>query len=315
MIPRVTWFVTHRCNLACDYCLTILPEQVTEELGPVGTSRIIDAICDLDPEVVILTGGEVTQRRDLRAILHQFSERDQDTVLVTNGTRGTKVLDIPHLRGISCSVDIEPSDVTWRHRTGAPDDRSHKSVTGAEVLIEAVARGFDATASVVAHRGNADDLPALIAWLSERGVASFVSVLHAGTEPGWRFRSRDTSEILTPEQAARLSVDLAVMHEQGFLILNDYGYLIGMAEHASALDWHCSVPSDLVVDSDGSILSCSDWWGDRCKRLTVFDREFTVEAWEEAWRADTAECSGCYWHCIYQAESGSSSRVPGGVGS
>ena len=313
-VKRSTWFLTHRCNLDCSYCLTIRDEQMTPEVDTADALLIAERIAALGPEVVVLTGGEVTSRRDLGVILSRFKELEQPTVVVTNGTR-PNVLDEPGLQGISCSVDVEPGNVTWKRRRDAPDDRAHKSVTGADLLLDAVGRGIDATASIVAHRRNAEQVPDLIRWLSARRVASFVSVLHAGKEAGWRFRSKDTDEVLLPEQATRLSRELVWLSEQAnALILNDPGYLRDIAFYGSTLDWHCSVPSDLVVDSDGSILSCSDWWGSRCKAMNLLSPDFDLNEWRVAWFADVDECEGCFWQCIYQAESEFSSRVPGKVG-
>lgn len=309
MIQRVTWYVTHICNLACTYCATVKPEQSTPDVDTAQALAIAQSICDLKPETVILTGGEPTVRQDLQNIIDVFTRNQQQFVLITNGTMPQRVWRLSGLQNVSCSVDVIANTATRRE---SENDQQWKSVTGVAMLREAKRHGLHATASIVAHRQNAEHIPALIEMLSRDGIVSFVCVLHGDhrdSNTEWRFRVKDNTLRLGHWQALDLSHKLTELYDKGALILNDPAYLHGIALFGADLNWHCTEAADLVVDSDGSIMTCSDWWGSECKALSLPDN-FDEQRWRSAFRNDNAKCPGCYWQCTFQAEAGASSFVP-----
>jgi hypothetical protein len=111
--------------------------------------------------------------------------------------------------------------------------------------------------------------------------------------------------MLTQAQAERLAAELVQAKRDGALIINGEDYLEGIARYGANLGWHCDPerPSNLVVDSDGSIMSCQDWWGDECKALNVLDPDFSLDRWAAAFDTDVRRCVGCYWNCTAHAES------------
>ena len=315
---RATWFMTHRCNIACSYCATILPEQVTDELDLEGTLDIAEALAAIGPEIVILTGGEALMHPHVQPVIDLFNRVGQEFVVITNATRP---LTVTGIKNISCSIDT--TDVPHRaRRADSGSDELYKSSWGWELLTTAADRGMVPTASIVAGRSNAYQVPALIEELAAQGITSMVGTLHQSPlQIGvhWRFRSQGDDATLLPEQAEWLSSALCALKDRGVPILNDRSYFVDMARHGAALDWHCDTPSDLMVDSDGSIMTCQDWWGAECKALNVRDavlgplwqRVRAIDQWCEDWtvahRVDNAKCSGCFWNCTHQAASDASS--------
>jgi MoaA/NifB/PqqE/SkfB family radical SAM enzyme len=317
MIPngptRATWFLTHRCNIACSYCATILPDQMTPDLDTIRETLAVAAgIVRLEPEVVILTGGEPTMHPHAQWVVDYLNAQRQEFVLITNATRPFKLTGV---RNLSASVDVD-DPTAWR-RVEAVTDEAYKSAHGLAFLADRKADGMDATASVVIGRHNAMAAPALVALMWERHrIPTMLSVLHEAKMLDlhqWRFRSRHAHAALTVAQAMWVSVELvayAELHPDA--ILNDVGYLTGIAHHGATLNWHCDTPSDLVVDSDGSVLTCSDWWGEECRALNVTgsDTAGWLDQWQAAHRHDNRRCPGCFWNCAYQAESAASSIRP-----
>lgn len=309
---RATWFLTHRCNLACSYCATIKAPQMTPEVDTETTLRIAEGIVACAPEVVIVTGGEATMHPDFAKVVWFFNGAGQEFVVITNATRRASLDGVTNL---SCSVDVE---VTARRRI-AVDDAEFKSGWGLKRLREHRDRGGKSTASIVITAHNFGHVPRLVATLSEEGIASMVGVIHLDTPPTihhWRMRAVTTvDDRLMPEAAAWVSDELVELKRGGARILNDESYLRGIATHGHALDWHCTTATDLVVDSDGSVLTCSDWWGPKCKDLSVLDARTDAGRFLDRWRAahhdDNQACPGCFWNCSFQAESESSSLTPG----
>lgn len=311
---RATWFVTHRCNLACDYCATILPGQATPEFENVeDTLTVAEAIASTGPEVVILTGGEPTMHPHIDRVVNFFNDAKQPFVMITNATRGRIPLGV---NDISCSVDV--NDMR-RRRVELMDDQSFKSGWGLDVLTRAVERGIRATASITITNRNVERVPDLVRECTHRGIQAMVGVVHRAPATDlhqWRMRSKGGIDLtLSKRDAVWIARELLLLKYDGWLILNDADYLAGIASHGSTLDWHCSIATDLVIDSDGSVLTCSDWWGPRCKALNVRDVFDDVDDWLFRWRSahsnDNQACPGCFWNCSVQAESTSSSLTIG----
>lgn len=304
---RVTWFLTHRCNLTCDYCATILPEQATPDSTDAELEAITAAVIAVGAEVVILTGGEAAMHPQAQRVVNAFNDAGQEFVLISNATWPRELYGV---RNLSCSVDV--ADVP-RRRVFTVNDQEYKSGVGYARLLRHVGEygPGSATASVTVSRANARRVPHLVHVLAEHDIASMIGVVHTslpGDPRPWRMRT-PVGLGLDQRAAQTVSAELVAMKDAGAPILNDRAYLEMIASHGATLDWHCTTASDLVVDSDGAILTCSDWWGPRCRGLNIVGLD--LDAWRAAHAADNAECSGCLWNCSVQAETTSSSLKVG----
>src|SRR4029077_13931945 len=52
----VTFYVTHKCNLACSYCTQKEPDVFSEELDTAGTLRVLKKI-RRETDSIVITGG------------------------------------------------------------------------------------------------------------------------------------------------------------------------------------------------------------------------------------------------------------------
>src|SRR5262249_2472766 len=57
----VTFYVTHKCNLACTYCTQKEPDVFSEELDTAGTMELLRRI-RRESDSIVITGGEPTPR-------------------------------------------------------------------------------------------------------------------------------------------------------------------------------------------------------------------------------------------------------------
>src|SRR6266852_3793721 len=53
----ITFYVTHKCNLACSYCTQKEPDVFSEELGTADTIRLLRKIRK-ESDSIVITGGE-----------------------------------------------------------------------------------------------------------------------------------------------------------------------------------------------------------------------------------------------------------------
>src|ERR1700724_1260891 len=64
----VTFYVTHKCNLACSYCTQKEPDVFSEELPTRETLRLLKRIRK-ETDSIVFTGGERTLRGDIEEIV------------------------------------------------------------------------------------------------------------------------------------------------------------------------------------------------------------------------------------------------------
>jgi MoaA/NifB/PqqE/SkfB family radical SAM enzyme len=88
-IPSVDWWITSRCNLACDFCYGPVPGRDPLELR----DGILEALAASSASVVTFCGGEPLLVRKIGDYAAALRDGSKSTVLNTNGTLLRKRLD------------------------------------------------------------------------------------------------------------------------------------------------------------------------------------------------------------------------------
>src|SRR6202163_1356584 len=83
----VTFYVTHKCNLACSYCTQKEPDVFSEELSTAETKRLLHRI-RRETDSTVITGGEPTLRPDIEELVEygRLRCKFRSLLLITNGT-------------------------------------------------------------------------------------------------------------------------------------------------------------------------------------------------------------------------------------
>src|SRR5260370_29907941 len=83
----VTFYVTHKCNLACSYCTQKEPDVFSDELPTRETIALLKRIRK-ETDSVVITGGEPTLRPDIEELVEaaRFECKYRSLLLITNGT-------------------------------------------------------------------------------------------------------------------------------------------------------------------------------------------------------------------------------------
>src|SRR5271166_1872572 len=83
----VTFYVTHKCNLACSYCTQKEPDVFSDELSTGETIRLLRRIRK-ETDSIVITGGEPTLRADIEELVDAagFYCKFRSVLLITNGT-------------------------------------------------------------------------------------------------------------------------------------------------------------------------------------------------------------------------------------
>src|SRR6266478_372779 len=83
----VTFYVTHKCNLACSYCTQKEPDVFSDELPTATTIGLLRRIRK-ETDSIVITGGEPTLRTDIEELVEaaRFECKYRSLLLITNGT-------------------------------------------------------------------------------------------------------------------------------------------------------------------------------------------------------------------------------------
>lgn len=100
--------LTRACNLRCDYCFNASGQRISGELDQFAWQRIIGASKTYGAESILLTGGEITVRKDAPDIIDYALASGLRTSILTNGFRlqdHSYTHLIPYLERVQISLD------------------------------------------------------------------------------------------------------------------------------------------------------------------------------------------------------------------
>ena len=83
----ITFYVTHKCNLACSYCTQKEPDVFSDELPKRETIALLKRMRK-ETDSIVITGGEPTLRPDIEELAEaaRFECKYRSLLLITNGT-------------------------------------------------------------------------------------------------------------------------------------------------------------------------------------------------------------------------------------
>lgn len=206
------WWITSRCNLACDFCYGPVPGKDPFELR----AKILKALTASSARVVTFCGGEPLLVRKIDEYAATLAESGKSTVLNTNGQLLRKRLDQGLRLGNFSMVGLSIE---------GPTPEIHRAMRGQRADLDEVIEaarlvckepGVDLKLATVLSRVNRDDLPALAVvvrdlapsvWriyeYSGRGVQNFGQQRHGlPDEKTFRRLVRAAADIAKPVKTA-----------------------------------------------------------------------------------------------------------------
>ena len=260
-IPSIDWWITSRCNLACDFCYGAEPAA-----DPVGLrEEILTAIEQSSAAVVTFCGGEPLIVRDIGRYARRLAGSAKRTVLNTNGSLLRKRLDQGldlAFAAVGLSIDGSTAAV-------------HRAMRGVKADLEEVLRaaqivadrpGVSLKIGTVVSAVNRDDLPSLAALVgclkpdiwrlyqySVRGVQNHGQRRHTLSEDEFRGLADQAARRATPVPTAPSSESQTA----GCLIVDPAGNVLqptgpGYISHGNCLkepidDIWARIPSPVTV--------------------------------------------------------------------
>jgi MoaA/NifB/PqqE/SkfB family radical SAM enzyme len=163
----VTFYVTHKCNLACSYCTQKEPDVFSDELNTAGTIELLRRIRK-ETDSIVITGGEPTLRTDIEEIVAaaRFACKFRSVLLITNGT----LLDrkpgiLQGVTGLVVSLDALATDPTNPLSKPAALPKVMENLALAKDRLSA----RRITISTVIEEWNIGEVERLLDWCGEQG--------------------------------------------------------------------------------------------------------------------------------------------------
>jgi MoaA/NifB/PqqE/SkfB family radical SAM enzyme len=308
----VQFYVTARCNLACEQCNIIYANSDVSEIDLRGVGRIAENLERIGVSIVLLTGGEPFARADLPEIVREFARRGIHVRMQTNGLATEKKIQAcieAGSRDISISLDSIRPDVQDRINGGVAGswERAIETVSTVNRIFPEDA--FAAFGCVLAPT-NLAYIPDLIRFATRIGW--YVSLVPAHTTTFDRplgFRSFDSAVRFEPEHfpLVRRTIDeVRRMRNEGFLLYDSDEYLEDMfrlvcgdrVRWRDRNDGVCDSPNlYFAISPNGDLAVCCDWRPG--KRFSVADENFPEIYRSESLRREiepiVSRCGGCLY--------------------
>ncbi len=309
----VQFYITARCNLACQQCNIIYANSDVREATLDEIKGIADNLAEIGTCVVLLTGGEPFARADLPEIIRAFTERHIHVRMQTNGLASEEAL--------TAAVEAGGHDISISLDTlvGSKQDYLNGEVSNswakAIKTIAAVTRvlppqkSFAALGCVLSHR-NLYDVANVLRFARRIGwYVSLVPAHIAQPHDPRGFRSYDQSLVFPPEKYPALEAEignLKRMKAEGYPLYDSTIYLDDIVNfiERKPLQWRsrndgvCDAPAlYFTIIPNGDMAVCCDHR--LSQRISTFAPEFPRQyAQREAHRhvlPITRACDGCLY--------------------
>jgi radical SAM protein with 4Fe4S-binding SPASM domain len=315
--PRnCVWELTLACNLRCGHCGSRAGKPRPGELSTTECLDVVGQLAELGCELVTLSGGEPTIRRDWDVIARAIADRGMKVNMVTNGAfrdeAATRAIARRAKDAGLCNIGISidgPEEV-------------HDGIRGAGTFARTIAsvrtfraEGLPVGVLTTVTRQNLHLLPEIKRLVQEAGATLWR--LQLGKPMGSLCEHRDL--VLRPEQMLVLVPMIARLKKEGGLhvaIGDSIGYYGPYDELLRGRGWRgrkecwkgCQAGMQAIgIEADGGVKGCLSLqakWGDRDpfvegnlreRRLSALWHDPRSFAFNRAFSVDqlTGVCVGC----------------------
>lgn len=323
-IQIVSWLLTRRCNLKCEYCGIVknykdkpkgYPDMSHYHKNEMTTEYVIDILKKLKEHnsdcFNILYGGEPLLRSDLSEIVNFCNDEKINYTIITNNTEEVQPMleklfkETDFVTGLTSSID---PIVLWGEGDEEVEktDRYIKSVQGYNRLLGLKDKVKDLVAEMTI--GN-EDIPYIfdtIKILSSKGINTDITFVDIAKNESYDFSAiTDRSCLVKP--TFELADELITCVRFGKRV-HMADTLIPRIFNGLPSNYNCKLENglhNLTIDSDGSVRLCLRIRGSITPRKKIheyFNSEDPEGLFHELRSYQTIdkhyECEGCNWTCI-----------------
>ncbi len=310
----VQFYITSRCNLACEQCNIIYADADSNEMNIHQIRKMARNFSEIGVSMVLLIGGEPFIRKDIHEIIRAFTSNGIHVRMQTNGiATESRLRECVKAGGhdISISLDSLNGSVQDSINGGFNNswERAIKAVASINKVFPENGTGFFGTVLMpknLEHIKDVLEFATKIGW----GV-SLVPAHVSSVEKPMGFRTFDDDGVCTfdPSQYPRVKQvleELKVMRDSGYNLYDSDVYLDDIYRFIAKepLQWRqrndnvCDSPNlYFAVEPNGNIKPCCDF--KLQKDFKVFDDKFpevfqSGVIHQEVYQF-TRSCNGCMY--------------------
>jgi len=310
----VQYYITARCNLACEQCNIIYADGDSQEMNIHQIRATAENFAKIGVCMVLLIGGEPFVRKDLPEIINAFTENDIHVRMQTNGLATKEMLQsCVDAGGHDISISLDSLDGSLQDTINGGYNRSWqraiKTISMVNEIFPENGTGFFGT---VLMPKNMEHIIDVLEFASEIGWGMSLVPAHTSTaDRPQGFRTfDDLGACRFPKSSyGRLKIileELKTVKNQGLNLYDSEEYLDDIYRFivGEPLQWRkrnhnvCDSPSlYFAVEPNGNIKPCCDFKLN--KSFPVHDSQFpewyrSKQIHQEVYRY-TRNCSGCMY--------------------
>lgn len=318
----VQYVYTNKCNLANETNYCTVPKHVTQRASFDKIQEACKIFKNHNLQVKVL-GGNPSDESDFECFIKWMNFLDLDYVVTDNAMNFPSSYDeymekpnpmlLYGVKGLMLSMDtLGKSNIG-----GCSFIKSMKAKQFLYHLkhnIYKYRKQFNYLgANVVINTMNYKEIPKIVEFLTEHNAVANLCPLIVGKNKDFVFRISESVFSLDKlnnryEKLKELVSKLIEMKESGYKIGVPVEYLENLPDvvEKNYWSWNCyhinTIPI-LRVNTDLSLMVCSDLVGDKVSKYSIFDIEDKFEEINTAWINDNqrircCENNGCYWSNI-----------------
>jgi MoaA/NifB/PqqE/SkfB family radical SAM enzyme len=308
----VQFYVTARCNLACEQCNVIYANADQEECTTAQAGMIAENLAKIGTSVVLLTGGEPFVRKDIVTIAKMMMDHGLHPRLQTNGLATRERLEeMAAIGSHDISISLDSIVATLQDTiNGGFKNSWHRAINTIALVNELFpSDSFCAFGCVIAPR-NLEHITSVIKFATSVGWwVSLVPAHQTRIDEPRSFSTFDPSMIFPKSSHLRVKEVLSEvrrMRNSGFNVYDSDEYLDDIYRFIAGepIQWRrrngnrCDSPNlYFAIQPNGDMAVCCDYR--LPKSYPVYDPQFPDWYWGERVRdeatAITRRCDGCMY--------------------
>lgn len=308
----VQFYVTARCNLACQQCNVIYANADQQECTTDEARRIAENLAAIGTSVVLLTGGEPFIRKDICEIVEAMMLNGVHPRLQTNGLATRAQLDrMARIGAHDISISLDSVAPGLQERINGEFEGSwHRAIQAIATINEIFPEDSFCVLGCVLAPSNLDQIEGVIRFATEIGWWVSLVPAHASTADKPRsFRSFNHSLRFSTDDIARAGRVLErakALRNAGHNLYDSDEYLDDIARfiRGEPVQWRrrngniCDSPNlYFAIQPNGDMAPCCDFR--LGKSYPVFSPEFPLLYRDRALRRQVhdvvSQCDGCMY--------------------
>jgi len=293
LFPFVDIYLTRECNLRCSYCSVY--KETKSTLDAVTWKEVFTWLKG-KTRTVSMFGGEPTIHPDFEYIIRALNELDMNHVICSNCSIPPKTLkkyaEIP-VKTFGGSIDSLQDNF--------PDKWSRiKSHNALKVLPIFQENGSNIILNFMACKTNWFELPTMTTYCRERGWHICFNLFHV--QKGGIFAGGGSPLALNKPELEKLSKMLVEEKKKDDTILGTIEFFQNLPKFGLYQNWHCNNYVTLMIDSDGQLLVCREYAGEKTSQYSIFDLitgDLSPMEYKKIVAEDAKKCHGCLHEIHY----------------